>query len=373
MSQPVRAATLIGPKKLEVREYPSPDLSGGGALLQVDTCGLCGTDYGQFSGHYKHPHFASSASELIPGHEVLGRIIDGHPETLRQWNISIGDRIALEPNVPCGSCSECVNGRYVSCTNPDGKVYGFVPADIQPALWGGYAETMFLTPGTIVHRVPDHADPRRVSLFNVLANGFQWACQLPDLQYGQSVLVLGAGQRGLACIAAARAAGAGQIITTGLPSDARRLEAARILGADLTIDVGETDVVDVVLAETRGRGVDIAVDCSAGATQPVLDGLRSIALGGTLVLGGIKHGKTLDGFPVDDVVHHRKRIIGALASGFTAYEQALAYLSDPNEKLSAFRTHEFPLDQAETALRVLGGEMPEEHPIYVSLAIGADD
>lgn len=369
MADRIRAATLLGEEKIELRDYPVPDLSGGGALLAVEACALCGTDYAQFTGRYHRantPQFG-----LIPGHEIVGTVVEGHPDTLRRWGLAVGDRVAVEPNMPCGTCRECVTGRYVSCSAPDAKAYGFVSTSRAPSLWGGYAEAMYIDPGTVLHRVPDGLDARPASLFNVLANGFQWACLVPQLQYGQSVLVLGAGQRGLACIAAARASGAGQIIATGLPSDARRLEAALEIGADVAVDVSESDVVDVVREATGGRMVDVAIDCSAGATQPALDGLNSLALGGTLVLAGMKHGKTLDGFPIDDVVIQQKRVIGALSAQFEAYRKSLAYLSEPSEKLSAYRTHEFSLDDAEGALRVLGGERPDEQPIYVSLVVGA--
>jgi threonine dehydrogenase-like Zn-dependent dehydrogenase len=364
----IRAVTLIGPETIEIREYPTPDISEGGAILAVEVCALCGTDYSQFSGRY---HRANTPTVgLIPGHELVGTIRDAHPDALRRWGVAIGDRVAVEPNIPCGTCPQCATGRYVSCSSPDAKAYGFVSMDTAPALWGGYAEAMYLTPSTILHKLPDGLDPRRASLFNVLANGFQWACNVPQLEYGQSVLVLGAGQRGLACIAAARASGAGQIITTGLATDARRLEAAKTLGADVAVVVDEVNVVDAVREATGGKMVDIAVDCTAGATGPVIDAVNCVGLGGTVVLAGMKHGKLADGLPVDEIVIEQKRIVGALSASFKAYGQSIAYLSDPGEQLSQYRTHEFPLEEAEQALRILGGDRPEEQPIYVSLVMG---
>jgi len=368
----VRAATLVGPESIELRTYPRPDLSNGGAILGVEVCQLCGTDYAQFTGNYHRA--GTPTTTVIPGHELVGVIQEAHPETLRLWGLSVGDRVAVEPNIPCGRCPQCVTGRYVSCASPDAKAYGFVSTATAPSLWGGYSTAMYLTPGTVLHKVPEGLDPRRASLFNVLANGFEWACRVPQLQYGQSVLVLGAGQRGLACIAAARAAGAGQIITTGLASDGRRLEAAKALGADIALTVKEADdvdVVEVVREATKGQMVDIAVDCTAGDTGPVIDAINAVGIGGTVVLGGMKHGHLANGFNSDQVVIDQKRIIGVLSAGFKAYRQSLAYLADPGEGLSANRTHEFPLDQAEQAMRMLGGERPEEQPIYVSIVIDA--
>jgi threonine dehydrogenase-like Zn-dependent dehydrogenase len=365
----VRAATLVRPEKIELQTYPLPDLSRGGAILEVEVCALCGTDYAQFTGRYERPK--TPTSELIPGHEIIGTIKDAHPDSLRRWGVAIGDRVAVEPNIPCGTCPECAVGQYVSCSSPDAKAYGFVSLSEAPSLWGGYAEAMYLTESTILHRVPEGLEAGPASLFNVLANGFQWACNVPQIQYGQSILVLGAGQRGLACIAAARASGAGQIITTGLTSDARRLEAAKALGADLTVVVDTDDVVDAVREATGGRMVDIAVDCTAGATGPVIDAVNCVGLRGTVVLAGMKHGHTAPGLPVDDVVINQKRILGALSASFKAYRQSLAYLATEGEKLAQFRTHEFSLDDAELAVRTLGGERKDEQPIYVSLVVNA--
>jgi threonine dehydrogenase-like Zn-dependent dehydrogenase len=308
---------------------------------------------------------------VIPGHEVVGTIEEARPEVLLQWGLELGDRVAIEPNIPCGSCPHCVVGQYVACTSrtPAPLAHGFVPTSVEPALWGGYAESMYLSPRTVIHRVPSGLDAGTASLFNVVANGFQWACDIPNLRYGQSVLVLGAGQRGIAAVAAARAAGAGQIIATGLRSDARRLEAAVALGADATILADEGDVVESVRALTDGQLVDVAIDCSAGATQPVIDAIRSVVPGGTVVLAGMKHGRGADGFPVDEVVVRQIRVQGALSASFDAYRQALRFLATPmGAKLATYRTHELPLEQIAFALQVLGGERPEEQPIYVSVA-----
>jgi threonine dehydrogenase-like Zn-dependent dehydrogenase len=360
-----RAATLVGPRRVELREYPLPSLDGGGALLQVEVCALCGTDYAQFTGNYSRANQPSGV--LVPGHEIVGTLLDGHPDLLRTWGVAEGDRVAVEPNIPCWSCPSCVTGDYVTCVTP--RAYGFTPVDVPPALWGGYADTMFLSPRSILHRVPDGLDLRVASLFNVLANGFQWACNDAGLRYGQSVLVLGAGQRGLACITAARASGAGRIITTGLASDATRLEAARVLGADLAIVVDDCDTVEAVREATGGGGVDIAIDCTAGATRPAIDAIHCVATRGTVVLSGLKHGHGADGFPVDDVVTRQIHIRGGLSASFAAYGQALRFLAEQGSLLASYRTHELPLEEAERALQILGGELPDEHPIYVSLLV----
>ena len=370
MPSDVRAATLVAPHTIEIRSYERPSVAEDGGLLRVEVCGLCGTDVEQFHGGFVGSTWP--AGPVIPGHEVVGVIEDVGPEAAARWGVAPGDRVAVEPNLPCGTCAWCLSGRYVSCQgwSPAPMAYGFIPVAHPPTLWGGWAELMVLHPRTVVHRVPDGLDAGTTGLFNAFANGFRWATTLAGLRYGQSVLVLGAGQRGLACVAAARAAGAGLVVATGRASDAHRLAAARELGADVTIDVDTSDVESVVREATGGAMVDVAIDASAGATAPVLQALASVRPEGTVVLAGLKGGRAVDGVPVDDLVLRGLRVVGARSADHEAYEQALAYLARHADRLAPLRTHDLPLDRAADAIRVLAGEAPDEHPIYVALRAG---
>lgn len=364
----VAAATLVGPGRVEVRRYPRPRVDPRGGLLRVEVCGLCGTDVEQLHGDFTGSTWP--AGPLIPGHEVVGVIDEIGDEAAARWGVAAGDRVAIEPNLPCGTCANCLRGSYPSCQgwSPAPMAYGFIPTAHPPALWGGWSELMVLHPNTVLHRVPDGVAPGTASLFNALAMGFRWAVTLPGLQLGQTVVVLGAGQRGLACVAAARAAGAGLIVVSGLASDAHKLEAAKALGADVTVDVEARDLVEVVRDVTAGELADVAVDASAHATAPVLQALACVRPEGTVVLAGLKGGKPVDGLPVDDVVLRGIRVIGARSAGWDAYEQALAHLSRHSDQLAALRTHVLPLDRAGDALRILAGEVEGEHPIYVSVS-----
>lgn len=370
-SSEVRAATLVEPGRIEVRSYPRPSLEAGGALLRVEVCGLCGTDVEQVHGRFTGTNWPSGP--LIPGHEVVGAIEAITGAAAERWGVGVGDRVAVEPNLPCGSCPRCLSGQYVSCQGwPQWPMaYGFVPVAEPPALWGGWSELMVLHPRSVVHRVPDGLDAGVASLFNAFGAGFRWSTTLPALRPGQSVLVLGAGQRGLACVAAARAAGAGTIVTTGRSTDAHRLEAARALGADVAIDVDRDDVRKAVLEAIDEGQVDIAIDATSGATTPILDALACVRAEGTIVLAGLKGGRALDGLPVDDVVLRGVRILGARSADWDAYEQALRLLAADPDRFAPLRTHELPLDQADRAVRLLAGEEPGERPVYVSVAAEA--
>src|SRR5690606_29361143 len=112
-----------------------------------------------------------------------------------------------------------------------------------PGLWGGYAQYMYLHPNSVLHRGDAALPPGIAVMFNPLGAGFRWAVEIPRTRPGDTVVILGPGQRGLASVIACREVGAGTIIVTGLAADAKKLALARAFGADHTVDVDNEDAV----------------------------------------------------------------------------------------------------------------------------------
>lgn len=360
----VRAAVLTGPGAIEVRDVERPSLpTSEWAWLRVEACGLCGTDVEQFDGSFTGSQWP--AGPMIPGHEVVGVIEEISAATASRWNVGVGDRVAVEPNIPCGSCEQCLTGEYVSCrgwpTRP--FAYGFVPMSAEPSLWGGWSELMALHPLSVVHRVPDVLDAGTATLFNALGTSYEWTVRRSGLAPGHDVLILGSGQRGLGGVVAARAAGAATVIVSGTHADEKRLARAMELGADHTVDVESEDLVSVVADITDGRGVDVVVDTSAGAVEPVAQAIAAVTDGGTVVLGGLKHGRMAQ-LDVDQVVLRAIRVQGARSAGWPAYHRALEILAD-QPSLGALRTHVFGLDEAAAAVGILAEGDPDR--IYVGV------
>src|SRR4029453_5946864 len=268
------------PRKLEARELPLPALGDHGALLKVGGCGMWGGDVESFDGPIKIP------LPCVPGHEPLGRIAAIGARAAKRWGMREGDRVAVETLLPCNTCRRCRTGAYQLCA--ERRVYSYIPLSVAPGLWGAYAEYLYLAPNAILHKVDDALAPEVAVLFNPLGAGFRWAVEIPKTQPGDTVLILGPGQRGLASVIACREVGAGTIIVTGLSKDAHKLALARELGATHTIDVERENVVHRVKELTGGRGVDVVVEVTAFATQPIVDAIDCAALGGGIVLGGGK-------------------------------------------------------------------------------------
>jgi len=353
------AMVQTGPRALEPRELDLPEIDDDSALLRVEVCGICGSDYEQYAGVLRTP------VPVIPGHEPLGRIAKLGERAGRRWGVEVGDRVAVENMISCRFCAPCLGGRSHLCERR--KIYSYVPLGEPPGLYGAYAQYLWLHPNSVVHKV-DSALPAEVAvMFNPLGAGFRWAVEIPDLRPGESLVILGPGQRGLASVLAARAAGAGQIIVTGLPADARKLELARAFGADATIDVGAEDARRRIRELTNGRGADVVLDVSSYALDPVAAALDYVATGGRIVLAGVKGFKPVPEFVSDKIVMKEIRISGAIGVTSSAYRNAIRLLESGRTPIAKMHTHDFPLDQADLAIRTLAREIPGEESIHSCL------
>jgi threonine dehydrogenase-like Zn-dependent dehydrogenase len=194
--------------------------------------------------------------------------------------------------------------------------------------------------------------------------------EIPQLKQGDSVVVLGPGQRGLACVLACRAAGAGSIIVTGLSADARKLELARGFGADHTIDVENEDVRKRILELTGGRGADVVIEVTSYATEPVAASLDYVRAGGTVVLAGVKGFKPVPGFVSDKIVIKEIAVRGAIGVTSSGYRSAIAAIESGRWPLERMHTHDFALEEAERAIRVLARKEPGEESIHSCLLPG---
>ncbi|MGH7789632.1 MAG: zinc-dependent alcohol dehydrogenase [Candidatus Binatia bacterium] len=357
-----RAIVQTGPRQLELRELPIPEIDEDSALLRVEACGICGSDAEQYTGviPMRYP--------LVPGHEPLGVIARIGDRAAKRWKVDVGDRVAVEALIRCGYCRDCLEGRYQMCRGRGGLFgHGYVPLGRPPGVWGAYADYMYLDPHSTVHKVRADIPASLAVMFNPLGAGFRWAVDLPALRTGETVLVLGPGQRGLASVVAARAAGAGTIIVTGLTRDAAKLAVARQLGADHVIDIEQEDARAQVAAITDGRGADVVVEVSANAAEPVAEALRYVAVGGRIILAGVKGFKAVPDFVSDLVVIKEITIRGAFGVTWASYDAAIRLIESGRVPLALMHTHDFPLVDAERAIQMLAGEIAGESSIHSCL------
>jgi threonine dehydrogenase-like Zn-dependent dehydrogenase len=358
------AMVQTAPRRLEARELPLPAIDADTALLRVEACGICGSDVEQYAGVLRVP------LPVVPGHEPLGRIERIGERAARRWGVEEGDRVAVETMLSCRFCPPCLEGRYQLCRRR--RIYSYIPLSEPPGLWGAYAEHMFLAENSIVHRVDPSLPAQTAVLFNPLGAGFRWAVEIPATRPGDTVVILGPGQRGLASVIACREVGAGTIIVTGLAADAGKLALARHFGADHTVDVENESPKERIRELTEGRGADVVVDVSAYATQPVAEALDYVAPGGTVVLAGVKGFVPIPDFVSDKIVLKEIAVRGAIGVTSSAYRSAIRLLEARRHPVEKMHTHDFALRDAELAIRTLAREVPGEESIHSCLLPGVD-
>ncbi len=341
------------------QDLPVPDIDENSALLKLEACGICGSDYEQFEGMLRTP------VPVVPGHEPLGTIARIGDKAAARWGVDVGDRVAVETMISCRHCSHCLGGSYHLCD--DRKIYSYIPTTEPPGLWGGYAQYMYLHPNSVVHPMRSDLPAELAVMFNPLGAGFRWAVEMPQTQPGDTVVIQGPGQRGLASVIACREVGAGTIIVTGLAADADKLKLAKIFGADHTIDVENENAVHRVKEITNGRGADVVVDVSSYATQPVVDALSMVRAGGRVVLAGVKGFKAVEGLVSDLIVMKEIRIMGAIGVTSTGYRSAIRLLESGRVPIERMHTHNFDLEEAELAIRTLAREIPDAESIHSCL------
>jgi threonine dehydrogenase-like Zn-dependent dehydrogenase len=365
MGERVLAAVRTAPRTTELREFPMPHLADDAALLKVEVAGICGTDVKM----YAQP---AIAGPVIMGHENVGVIARAGRGFVERHGLDEGDRVFVEHYVACHRCAWCRIGEYRHCamtdwrTNPDARRYGYTTCEHPHHLWGGFSEYMYLPWNAVLHRVPDSVTPALAGIVTPLSNGIEWALYDCGVGFMSSVLIQGPGQQGLSQVVACRQAGAALIVVTGTSRDAARLELARTLGADHVIDVGAEDPLERVMEITGGEGVDVVLDCTAGAgTAPVLLGIAALKRrAGTLLVQGEL--AAFPDFPIKRVTEKAITIKSARGHGYRAVELALAQLASRRFPLERLTTHEFGLADADRAIRAVGGEA-EEDVVHVSL------
>jgi threonine dehydrogenase-like Zn-dependent dehydrogenase len=346
MGETCRAAVFLGDGRYEVRDFPVPTPPPGGAVLQVEAVGLCGSDVAQFHGIELVP--GGSAFPVVPGHETVGRVVALAPDAA--LGVAEGDRVAVDE---------------ILSIAPAMRIYGY--SDMTGAgevgLWGGYGEYMELFAGTRLHRLPDDVPAAELTVFEPLANAVNWV-SIAGVQEGDTVVVQGPGHQGLAVLEAVLARKPSKVVVTGTAADELRLSAARDIGATLTVDSSEA--VAAVRDLTGGAGADVVFDV-ATAVQTVPLSLDLVRFQGTVLLAGLKHFAEVPGLITDKIVVNGLRVLGG--SGFTPDSMAAAVelLRSGEVRTDVMRGEVFGLDGIEDAMALLARTDPTKDAVRVSL------
>lgn len=351
----VKAMVLVEPQRLAPSVLPHRSVECGG-WLAVEATGLSGAEVQAWRGDRRDLIYP-----LIPGQHVVGRVATppGGSE------IEVGTRVVVEPVIRCGECVSCQKGLAACTARRPVNTYGLLPSSEPPGLWGGLAEQMYLDPRARLHPVSDDVPAEVATFAHPLAHGYTWAVETPNLRPGETVLILGPGPRGLACLLAAQSSGASWIGLMGLDVDSDRLDLARRLGAHLAVDVTTEDPAAAV-AESLGSRPDVVIDATSDDPEAIFTSMDLVRSGGRIVLASTKGHRPLTQFFSDLIVTKQLTVVGALGASTTAYEWACRLVGE-DPRLDHVVSHQFPLDEATRAIQATAGMLGHEELISVAV------
>ena len=349
------AAVAVAPERTELQTFTPPAPTTSSGLLRVAVTGVCGSDWAYYQ------QLPVSRGPLILGHETVGHVECLGTLAALKWGVKEGDLVALEEYLPCGHCNYCRSGEFRLCDATDWRLgglrYGATGLNVAPGLWGGFSQYQHLHLNTVFHKVPPHVQPKHAALALPLSNGIEWTYLHGGAGPGQCVVIQGPGQQGLACVVAAREAGAQTIIVTGLSSatDRYRLALAKALGAHHTIDIESQDLLESVAHITGGAMADLVVDCAAGGTESVKTALQLARKRGVVILAGQKRRK-LPEFDSDMIIARFLTVKGMRGHSYESVELALQLIAANRHNVTQMSSHTFALAETDLALRSLVGQ-----------------
>ena len=310
-------------EKLEVGEAPMPKVGPDDVMIKVQSVGVCGSDL-----HYYHTGSIGNfivKPPFILGHEAAG-IIEEVGENVK--NLKPGDRVCMEPGVPCMKCEECLTGNYNLCK--DVKFWATPPYD-------GVLSEYVSHPAAFTFKIPDNMSFTEGALVEPLAIGLH-ACNQGGVKLGHTVAIMGAGCIGLVTLLAAKAYGATQIIVGDVLD--KRLEKARELGA-ITVNTKDDDLVKKVMDLTEGRGADVCIDC-AGFSATVDACLSAAKPAGMVVIVGLGADR-VDGFNTS-MMSVKELTVKSIFRYRNLYPTAINAIADGRINVGAIVSHRFKFD-----------------------------
>ena len=330
----MKAAVLVEPGRIVLKEKPIPEVGPGDALLRVTTTTICGTDVHILKGEYPVARGLTVGHEPVGVIEELGKAVVGY---------KIGQRVIAGAITPCGQCHACLGGQPAQC---GGKPMG--GWRLGNTIDGCQAEYVLIPDARAnLAPIPDGLTDEQVLMCpDIMSTGFGGA-ESGRIRIGDTVAIFAQGPIGLCATVGARLMGATQIFAVDAVS--KRLTMSRALGADVTINYKEADPVEAILAATNGHGVDVAIE--ALGTQATFENcLRTLRPGGVLSSLGVYSGKLtlpLEAFAAGLGDH---TVVTTLCpGGKERMGRLMNVLASGRADLRPLVTHRFTLDEIEKA------------------------
>src|SRR2546423_824880 len=332
----MRAVRCVGPEDYRLQELPVPQPGPGEVLIKLDACGVCASDVKCFIGA---PLFWGDANRppyvqapVTPGHELIGTVVALGEGAAEKHRLAIGDRAISEQIVPCWQCRYCRMGKYWLCSVHD--IYGF-----HTYTQGGMADYMLFPSRALNYKVPRDLPLEKAALIEPLACSMH-AVERARIEFGDVVVVAGAGTLGLGMIACARLKNPGTLVAIDRYDS--RLEVARGLGADVLLNPERDDMIQRVRDMTDGYGCDVYIEAT-GHPDAVNQGLHMIAKGGNFVEFSVMARETSTDWTI--IGDSKELNIYGAHLGPGCYPKVIDYLHRGLLNVDGIVTHQLPLEQ----------------------------
>ena len=313
-----------GYDKMLLKTIPELEVQKNQVKIKVAYTGICGTDIHTFTGQYKN-----SQTPVVLGHEFSGIVVEVGEDVTK---IKVGDKVTSETTfVTCGECDYCLEKDYNLCAHRKG---------IGTQINGSLAEYV-ISREESVHVLPDAVDLKAAALTEPLACCVHAALEKTVVKKEDKVLIFGPGPIGLLQAQVVKAQGA-FVILAGITKDQKRLELAKSLGIDVTVDIQKESLEEIVLTYTKGYGVDKLFECS-GAVQALNQGLPLVKKKGTFVQVGIFSEK-LNLLDQESIIQREITYIGTRSQKPSSWHIALKLLEEKKINTDKMITKIVPLD-----------------------------
>ena len=331
----MKAARFLGNKTFEVTELPQPHAGPGELVLRNRVCGVCGTDVHIYHGE---PGSADVCPPVVLGHEYSAQVVEVGQGVS---GFTVGDHVTVDPNIYCGRCNPCQNGRKQLCLHMEA---------IGVTRDGGFAQYSQI-PASQAFKLDPQVPWEAAAMAEPLACCVH-GIDLAGIRPGQKVCVVGGGAIGLIMVQLAKLSGAARILLSE-PNEKRR-QVGLQLGADAAIDPTQPGW-DQLFSREMGEGAQVVIEC-VGNVAAVKSAFQFAAKGATILLFSVPKVDSTFQLPLFDVYKKELTIKGSFVNPDT-HARAVALINSGKVDFGPIVTHRFTLDQLPQAIAM---QMSEE-------------
>lgn len=293
--------------EVEIRDIPIPKIGPEDVLLEVKATSICGWDIEM----WRHTMANPVKVPVVQGHEFSGVIKEVGEKVTR---FKVEDRVVSETAAfICGNCTQCLTGNYNLCSNRKGFGYGT----------NGAFTNFVKVPERCLHRIPENISFEHAALTEPACVAYNALIQMSRIIPGKPILIIGPGPVGLFCLQIAKLAGANPIIVVGTSIDKVRFGVAKVLGADLIINVEKENVREKIFEITKGEGCNLVVD-AAGNEKALKLAVDTVARMGQITKIG--WGPKPINFSLDPIISKGARIQGTFSHVWSTWEEVLSLI-----------------------------------------------